>query len=180
MSKQKMIHHKLAQQEKLLFIQFQTSWIWIISGLLIITALICLFGWYESPIKIPKEKIEKKAFQRDEDFWGMSNDEILLLRELEPKQLKILNLFQEKENASSREVRLFLNQNSKISTKLCQKWVESGFWKIISKPKTMRVYQLTEKYERLVQNSVKFPWKYKLTPPNPNLKLQKLQKKADN
>ncbi len=73
-----------------------------------------------------------------------------LLRALDPKQRKILELFKDYKIITSHQVGEFFNFKSRIHATLCKKWVDIGFLEIVDPSNKARKYQLCEQYEKLI------------------------------
>lgn len=89
------------------------------------------------------ENVYKKAF-------AQSNQKDLLpvLRELDIKQRKILELFENQKTITSNDIAVFFNFASRTARQLAQDWVEGGFLIMIDSSKKSRKYQLNKKLEK--------------------------------
>ncbi len=74
-----------------------------------------------------------------------------LLRKLDARQRRALNLFQKNEIITARDVAKLFSLKPRTARLLCQKWIELGFISIVDPAKKSRKYRLNEKYEDLVQ-----------------------------
>ena len=81
---------------------------------------------------------------------GMGNHSNLI-RSLDPKQRKILELFKEYKTITSNDIGNFFGFKSRTSAALCKKWVEAGFLIIFNPSNKNRSYRLSKKYEEIVQ-----------------------------
>lgn len=80
-------------------------------------------------------------------FQGLS-DQSALLRKLDPKQRKVLELFQEFETITSRQIGDFFGFKPRTSAALCVKWVDSGFLVVVDASNKGRKYRLADQYQR--------------------------------
>lgn len=73
-----------------------------------------------------------------------------MLRNLDIKQRKILELFTEYKEITSNQAGQYLGLSSQSARLLLNKWVEAGFLKMANKAKKNRTYCLLEQYEKLL------------------------------
>jgi Fic family protein len=71
-----------------------------------------------------------------------------VLRELDIKQRKILDLFEKQKTITSNDVTLFFNFSPRTARKLLQDWTEDGFLIIADASKKSRKYQLNSNLEK--------------------------------
>lgn len=71
------------------------------------------------------------------------------LRNLSLQQRKVLPLFKDYKNVTSKQIGEFLNLKIRSYNNLCKKWVEKGFLERVNQSKKSRTYALTKKYENL-------------------------------
>ena len=76
-------------------------------------------------------------------------DHSSLLRSLDPKQRKVLELFQNYEIVTSHQVAELFGYQARTSSALCKKWVELGFFEIVDTSNKARKYRLAKPYEQL-------------------------------
>ena len=110
-----------------------------------------LTSWLEYFIKgiaISFESIATKAEQ--EQNKGFITDKAPILRKLDIKQRKILELFTEYEEITSAQAGQYLGISSQSGRLLLNKWVEEGFLKIVNQAKKNRTYALNNEYEELL------------------------------
>lgn len=110
-----------------------------------------LTPWLEYFIKgiaISFASIATKAEQ--EQNKGTTTDKTPILRKLDIKQRKILELFTEYEEITSAQVGQYLGISSQSGRRLLNKWVEGGFLKIGNQAKKNRTYALNNEYEELL------------------------------
>jgi len=73
-----------------------------------------------------------------------------ILRKLDIKQRKILELFTEFEEITSIQAGEYLNLSSQSARLLLNKWVDTGFLVIINTARKNRTYGLSKEYEKLI------------------------------
>jgi Fic family protein len=78
-------------------------------------------------------------------------DRSLLLRKLEPRQRKVLSLFQEFEVVTSKQIGELFGFRPRTSAQICKDWVESGFLEIVDSSNRGRRYRLSRQYEELLR-----------------------------
>lgn len=81
---------------------------------------------------------------------GLS-DQSALLRKLDPRQRKALEVFQQFEHVTSRQIGELFGFKARTSAAICAKWVEGGFIKIIDSSNRGRKYTLGDKYQVLAK-----------------------------
>ncbi len=69
-------------------------------------------------------------------------DQSALLRKLDPRQRKILALFEEYEVVTSSQIGKFFGFQPRTSYKICSDWVKSGFLEIVDSSNRGRKYRL--------------------------------------
>ncbi|NEV49123.1 Fic family protein [Wolbachia pipientis] len=79
-------------------------------------------------------------------------DQTDLIRKLDPKQRKALELFQEFSTITASRVGELFNFKPRTSAQLCKKWVEMGFIEIVDFSNRGRKYKLSKQYEDLISN----------------------------
>jgi predicted HTH transcriptional regulator len=84
-----------------------------------------------------------------------SPDQSALIRKLDPKQRKALELFQEFEIITSRQISKLFGFKPRTSAGLCADWVESGFLVIVDPSNKGRKYKLSTEYQKLYHPLVK-------------------------
>lgn len=77
-------------------------------------------------------------------------DQTNLIRKLDPKQRKALELFQEYEIITTKQIQEFFGFKPRTSAKLCMDWVEIGFLEIVDVSNRGRKYKLSKQYENLI------------------------------
>lgn len=94
------------------------------------------------------ENINIKA--QEQQNTGIKTDISPMLRKLDIKQRKILELFTEFEEITSIQAGEYLNLSSQSARLLLNKWVEEGFLSIVNKARKNRTYCLSKEYEKLI------------------------------
>ncbi|WP_425386372.1 Fic family protein [Wolbachia endosymbiont (group A) of Barypeithes pellucidus] len=79
-------------------------------------------------------------------------DQTDLIRKLDPKQRKALELFQEFSAITASQVGKLFNFKPRTNAQLCKKWVEMGFIEIVDFSNRGRKYKLSKQYEDLISN----------------------------
>lgn len=77
-------------------------------------------------------------------------DQSALIRKLDPKQRKALELFQEFEIITSRQIGLLFGFKPRTSAALCADWVEGGFLVVVDPSNKGRKYKLSPEYQKLI------------------------------
>lgn len=77
-------------------------------------------------------------------------DQSGLLRYLDMRQQQVLSLFQDQAYITSKQVADLLGLNERPARNLCKKWVDAGFFEIVSPSKKTRTYKLSRKFEDLI------------------------------
>lgn len=72
------------------------------------------------------------------------------LRTLDPRQRKVLALFQEYEIITASQIGELFGFQPRTNTQLCKKWVDAGFLEIIDFSRKRRKYKLAKQYEELL------------------------------
>jgi len=73
-----------------------------------------------------------------------------LMRTLDPKQRKALELFREYDVVTSKQIGDLFGFQPRTNAALCKKWVEGGFLKIVDHSFKSRKYSLAKKYKELL------------------------------
>ncbi|MBE6453093.1 MAG: Fic family protein [Alphaproteobacteria bacterium] len=93
--------------------------------------------------------VELKSKQEQTN--GLTADKAPILRKLDIKQRKILELFVEYEEISSIQAGQYLNISSQSARLLLNKWVDEGFIKLVNRARKNRTYGLSEQYEAILK-----------------------------
>lgn len=110
-----------------------------------------LTSWLEYFIKgvaTAFENINIKA--QEQQNTGIKTDISPMLRKLDIKQRKILELFTEFEEITSIQAGEYLNLSSQSARLILNKWVQEGFLSIVNKARKNRTYGLAPEYEKLI------------------------------
>jgi predicted HTH transcriptional regulator len=86
------------------------------------------------------------------DYKGIK-DQSHLIRTLDPKQRRVLELFEKFEILTAGQIGELFGFKSRTSAKLCQNWVKDGFLEIFDFSNKGRKYKLSKKYEELISKS---------------------------
>ena len=79
-----------------------------------------------------------------------SLDQSVLIRKLDPRQRKALQLFQEFETITSHQIGNLFGFKPRTSAALCANWVKSGFLTIVDSSNKGRKYKLSTRYKKLI------------------------------
>jgi predicted HTH transcriptional regulator len=79
-----------------------------------------------------------------------SPDQSALMRKLDPKQRKALELFKTFNTVTSRQIGELFGFKPRTSATLCTEWVKNGFLQIIDPSNKGRKYQLSAQYQTLI------------------------------
>ncbi len=79
-----------------------------------------------------------------------SPDQSALIRKLDPKQRKVLELFQEFETITSRQIGELFGFKPRTSAAHCASWIESGFITMVDSSNKGRKYKLSAEYQKLI------------------------------
>ena len=77
-------------------------------------------------------------------------DHSALMRTLEPKQRKALELFKDHDTVTSKQIGDLFGFQPRTNSALCKKWVDSDFLEVADPSFKSRKYRLAEKYKRLL------------------------------
>ncbi|WP_264732138.1 MULTISPECIES: Fic family protein [unclassified Wolbachia] len=83
---------------------------------------------------------------------GHRTDQTDLIRKLDPKQRRALELFGEFSMITASQVGKLFNFKPRTSAQLCKKWVEMGFIEVVDFSNRGRKYKLSKQYEDLISN----------------------------
>jgi hypothetical protein len=73
-----------------------------------------------------------------------------LMRTLDPKQRKALELFKDYEAVTSKQIGDLFRFKPRTNSALCKKWVENGFLEIANPAPKSRTYRLAKKFDPLL------------------------------
>ncbi|MSP53528.1 MAG: Fic family protein [Gammaproteobacteria bacterium] len=80
-----------------------------------------------------------------------SSDQSNLIRTLDPRQRKALELFQEFKIVTSKQIGELFGFKPRTNTQICNAWVENGFLEIVDASNRGRKYKLAKQYEDLIE-----------------------------
>ena len=78
-------------------------------------------------------------------------DQSKVLRDLDARQRKALNLFHAAREITARDIADLFGFKPRTASLLCQRWVESGFLEMTDPAKKSRRYKLNDKYAAIVE-----------------------------
>ncbi len=106
--------------------------------------------WIEYFIEGMAISFEKVLKQMDEVKHQQAPDRTGLIRHLDPKQRKAIELFQTFETITARQIGELFGFKPRTSAHLCKKWVEAKFLEIVDFSNKGRKYKLSKPYEALL------------------------------
>lgn len=107
-------------------------------------------GWIEYFIEGMAFAFEKVVTQMLHSKNKGEQDHSALMRILDPKQRKALELFQNYKVITSHQIGELFGFQSRTSTALCKKWIEAGFLEIVDHSNKARKYKLAKPYGTLI------------------------------
>jgi len=108
-------------------------------------------GWIEYFCIGMAESFEAVQKRAKESASASEKDQSHILRQLDPRQRRALQLFEESENVTAAQVGKLLGIQPRTARDLCQKWVDGGFLKVTDPARKSRKYCLAKQYESLMQ-----------------------------
>lgn len=108
-------------------------------------------GWIEYFIAGMAFAFEKVANQMNVSHKKGQADHSQLLRTLDPKQRKVLELFQNYAEVSSQQIGELFGFAPRSSAALCKQWVGVGFLELADASNKARKYKLSPKYEGMLE-----------------------------
>ena len=105
--------------------------------------------WIEYFVEGMAISFENVLKRMDEAKMQGSPDQSALLKKLDPRMRKALELFKEFETITSRQIGELFGFKPRTSTSLCASWVESGFLTVVDPSNKGRKYKLSGKYQKL-------------------------------
>jgi len=82
---------------------------------------------------------------------GNLSEQEQLLRTLDARQRKVLELFKFHETITAAQVAQLFGLKARSASEWCRKWTETGFFEIVDFSKKARRYKLADKFAALVQ-----------------------------
>ena len=110
-----------------------------------------LTRWLEYFIKGVAEAFEKVSIKAEEEVKkGLSVDKSPLIRQLDIKQRKALELFVEYKEITSGQLAGYMGISEQSARLLMKKWIEDGFLQVANPAKKNRTYVLTKEFEDML------------------------------
>ena len=109
-------------------------------------------AWIEYFVSGMAFAFEKVVHQMIDTQNKGKKDHSALIRTLDPKQRKALELFQNFETITSNQIGELFGFQTRTSATLCKKWIEAGFLEIADPSKKTRKYKLAKPYDRLIED----------------------------
>lgn len=106
--------------------------------------------WIEYFINGMASSFENVLKRMDEAKAQGAKDQSNQMKKLEPKQRKALELFQEFEVVTSRQIGDLFGFKPRTSSAICANWVESGFLLVVDSSNKGRKYSLADEYKKLI------------------------------
>jgi Fic family protein len=106
--------------------------------------------WVEYFVEGMAVAFENVLKRMDEAKTQGSIDQSALIRKLDPKQRKVLELFQEFETITSRQIGELFGFKPRTSAALCANWVKNGFLNMVDSSNKGRKYKLSAEYQKLI------------------------------
>lgn len=106
--------------------------------------------WVEYFCEGMAEAFEKVKQRAAEVARSGVTDQSDLLRKLDARQRKALELFHTQETVTAKDIGQLFGFKPRTSSELCRKWVEEGFLTAIDLSKKARKYQLASKYLAII------------------------------
>ena len=111
-----------------------------------------LTGWLEYFIKGVTEAFEKVSIKAEEEVnKGFTVDKSPILRQLDIKQRKALELFVEYKEITSAQLAGYMGISEQSARILLKKWIDDGFIELANTAKKNRTYALSENFENLMK-----------------------------
>jgi Fic family protein len=106
--------------------------------------------WLEYFIEGMMRSFEKVIKRMNEAQTEGASDHTELLRTLDPRQRKAIELFRSESCINSRQVAELFGFQMRTASQLCKNWVDSGFLDIVDESKKARKYKLAKRYAPLI------------------------------
>lgn len=104
--------------------------------------------YFVEGMAISFENVVKRMSEAEKQ--GLS-DQSSLIRKLDPRQRKVLQLFVEFEIITSRQIGGLFGFKPRTSAALCAAWVENGFLDMVDSSNKGRKYKLSKQFESLIR-----------------------------
>lgn len=115
-------------------------------------------AWIEYFIEGMAVSFEKVLTRMEEAGDTGSQDQAMILRKLDPKQRKALELFQTFETVTSSQIGELFGFKPRTASQLCKKWVDAGFLEIVDSSKKGRKYGLSKNYRSILESLSGLPF----------------------
>jgi hypothetical protein len=89
-----------------------------------------------------------------QSFEKGEKDHSQLLRTLDPKQRKVLELFKGYDVVTAKQIGDQFGYQPRTNAALCKKWVEGGFLEIVDASNKARKYKLAAPYDMIVKEGL--------------------------
>ncbi len=99
---------------------------------------------------IATQKFEKIHQQPNKE----KQDQSSLLRKLDSRKRKALELFKDFEIITSKQIGALFGIRPRTSSQLCSKWVDEGFFIVVDPSRKGRKYKLAPQYEKLIEQKI--------------------------
>lgn len=109
-------------------------------------------GWIEYFIEGMAVAFEKVVTQMMEAERKGGKDRSALIRTLDPKQRKVLELFRDYDRVTGNQIGELFGFKSRTHATLCKKWVEAGFLEIADRSNKARKYKLAKPFSKLIKD----------------------------
>jgi Fic family protein len=109
-------------------------------------------NWVEYFVEGMAVSFENVLKRMDQSKAQGSVDHSILIRKLDPKQRKVLELFQEFETVTSRQIGELFGFKPRTGAALCSRWIDSGFLTMVDPSNRGRKYQLAAEYQKLISS----------------------------
>ncbi len=109
--------------------------------------------WIEYFIEGMVNSFENVFKRMQEANFKGETDQIDLMRKLDPKQRKALELFQSFDTITSNQIGKLFGFKPRTASHLCKRWVEARFLEMVDFSNKGRKYRLAKAYRKLVSSS---------------------------
>jgi Fic family protein len=106
--------------------------------------------WIDYFMKGMVVSFEKVAHQMSKSYPSGAVDHSAALRKLDPRQRKVLSLFQEFDVVTSRQIGEIFGFKPRTISALCSSWAADGFLVVVDSSKKARKYALADQYRAVI------------------------------
>ena len=106
--------------------------------------------WIEYFMKGMADSCKKVLVRMKEAQKKRAPDQSASLRQLDPRQRKVLKLFQKFEYVNSGQIGILFDLKPRTSSHICATWVKEGFLEVVDLSKKGRRYKLSHEYEKFI------------------------------